>query len=145
LEMEPYVYWFLLAFGLLALEMATGTFYMLIVSIALGLAGIGGLLGLNLPLQITLSAVASIIGTVILRRMKGMRTGKMISQSLDIGQSVRVISWLEDGIARVHYRGTEWDAELESSSVPRDGVLYIKAIQGSKLILTPYKLHQQLD
>lgn len=143
--MEPYVYWFLLAFGLLALEMVTGTFYMLIVSIALGLAGIGALLGLNVPLQITLSAVASIIGTVILRRMKGMRTGKMISQSLDIGQSVRVISWLEDGIARVHYRGTEWDAELESSSVPRDGVLYIKAIQGSKLILTPYKLHQQLD
>ena len=143
--MEPYVYWFLLAFGLLALEMATGTFYMLIVSIAFGLAGIGALLGLNLPLQVTLSAVASIIGTVILRRMKGMRTGKMISQSLDIGQSVRVISWLEGGIARVHYRGTEWDAELESSSVPRDGVLYIKAIQGSKLILTPYKLHQQLD
>lgn len=141
--MEPYVYWFLLAFGLLALEMATGTFYMLIVSIALGLAGIAALLGLNLPLQITLSAVASIIGTVILRRMKGMRTGKMISQSLDIGQSVRVISWLEDGVARVHYRGTEWDAELESSSVPRDGVLYIKAIQGSKLILTPYKPHQQ--
>lgn len=143
--MEPYVYWFLLAFGLLALEMATGSFYMLIVSIALGLAGIAALLGLNLPLQITLSAVASIMGIVILRRMKGMRTGKMISQSLDIGQSVRVISWLEDGIARVHYRGTEWDAELESSSVPRDGVLYIKAIQGSKLILTPYKLHQQLD
>lgn len=143
MEMEPYVYWFLLAFGLLALEMATGTFYMLIVSIALGLAGIAALLGLNLPLQITLSAVASIIGTVILRHMKGMRTGKMISQSLDIGQSVRVISWLEDGVARVHYRGTEWDAELESSSVPRDGVLYIKAIQGSKLILTPYKPHQQ--
>jgi membrane protein implicated in regulation of membrane protease activity len=139
--MEPYVYWFLLAFGLLALEMATGTFYMLIVSIALGLAGIGALLGLNLPLQITLSAVASIIGTVLLRRMKGMRTGKMISQSLDIGESVRVISWLKDGVARVHYRGTEWDAELESSGVPRDGELYIKAIQGSKLILTPYKPH----
>lgn len=141
--MEPYVYWFLLAFGLLALEMATGTFYMLIVSIAFGLAGIAALLGLNLPLQIMLSAVASIIGTVILRRMKGMHTGKMISQSLDIGQSVRVVSWLEDGVARVHYRGTEWDAELESLSVPHDGVLYIKAIQGSKLILTPYKLHQQ--
>jgi membrane protein implicated in regulation of membrane protease activity len=136
--MKPYVYWFLLAFGLLALEMATGTFYMLIVSIALGLAGIGALFGLNLPLQITLSAVASIIGTVILRRMKGTHT-EIISQSLDIGQSVRIISWREDGIARVHYRGTEWDAELEASSVPHNSVLYIKAIQGSKLILTPYK------
>lgn len=142
--MEPYVYWFLLAFGLLALEMATGTFYMLIVSIALGLAGIAALLGLNLPLQITLSAVTSIMGTVILYRMNGARTtGKMISQSLDIGQSVRVISWREDGVARVHYRGTEWDAELDSSSLQRDGVLYIKAIQGSKLILTPYKPQQQ--
>lgn len=142
MEIEPYVYWFLLAFGLLALEMATGTFYMLIVSIALGLAGIAALLGLNLPLQITLSAVASILGTVILRRMKGIRTGKMISQSLDIGQSVRVISWREDGVARVYYRGTEWDAELESPCSSRDGVLYIKAVQGSKLILTPYKQQQ---
>jgi len=71
-----------------------------------------------------------------------MRTGEVISQSLDIGQSVRVISWREDGVARVHYRGTEWDAELESSNTPRDGVLYIKAIQGSKLILTPYKPQQ---
>jgi len=143
LELEPYVYWFLLAIGLLALEMATGTFYMLIVSIASGLAGVAALLGLNLPLQITLSAVASIIGTVMLRRMKGLRTGKMVSQSLDIGQSVQVISWRDDGVARVHYRGTEWDAELESPSLPRDGVLYIKAIQGSKLILTPDKLPQQ--
>lgn len=142
MEMEPYVYWFLLAFGLLALEMATGTFYMLIVSIALGLAGIAALLGLNLPLQITLSAVASILGTVILRRTKGMRTGKMISQSLDIGQSVRVISWRGDSVARVYYRGTEWDAELESPGSSRDGALYIKAVQGSKLILTPYKQQQ---
>jgi len=142
LEIEPYIFWFLLAFGLLALEMATGTFYMLIVSIALGLAGIGALLGLNVPLQITFCAAASIIGTVLLRRMKGVRIGKMISQSLDIGQSVQVLSWREDGVARVHYRGTEWDAELESSSLTRDGILYIKAIQGSKLILTPYKPQQ---
>lgn len=115
---------------------------MLIVSIALGLAGIGALLGLNVPLQITFCAAASIIGTVLLRRMKGVRIGKMISQSLDIGQSVQVLSWREDGVARVHYRGTEWDAELESSSLTRDGILYIKAIQGSKLILTPYKPQQ---
>ena len=142
MEIEPYIFWFLLAFGLLALEMATGTFYMLIVSIALGLAGIGALLGLNVPLQITFCAAASIIGTVLLRRMKGVRIGKMISQSLDIGQSVQVLSWREDGVARVHYRGTEWDAELESSSLTRDGILYIKAIQGSKLILTPYKPQQ---
>ncbi len=143
MHLEPYIYWFLLAFGLLALEMATGTFYILIVSIAAGLGGIAALLGLNLPLQITLSAVASIIGTVMLRRMRGTATGKMTSQSLDIGQSVQVISWREDGVARVHYRGTEWDAELESPSLPRDGVLYIKAIQGSKLILTPDKPQQQ--
>lgn len=143
MHLEPYIYWFLLAFGLLALEMATGTFHMLLVSLASGLAGIAALLGLNLPLQITLSAVASIIGTVILHRMRGTPTGKMTSQSFDIGQSVQVISWREDGVARVHYRGTEWDAELESPSLPRDGVLYIKAIQGSKLILTPDKPQQQ--
>ena len=90
-------------------------------------------------MQITLAALAGITGTVILRRMKSNRPADAASQSLDMGQPVQLIAWREDGTARVHYRGAEWDAEPESAGMPREGALYIKAIRGSKLILTHLK------
>lgn len=137
--MAPYIYWFMLAFGLLALEMATGTFYMLMLAVAVAIGGVAALLGLDLPIQITLTALAGIIGTVVLRRMKSTRPADTVSQSLDAGQTVQLIAWREDGSARVHYRGAEWDAEPESADMPHEGTLYIREIQGSKLILTHHK------
>ena len=141
--MAPYIYWFVLAFGLLALEMATGTFYMLMLAAALTVGGVAALLGLGQPMQITLTALAGIIGTVILRRMKSTHPADAASLSLDTGQPVQLIAWREDGSARVHYRGAEWDAEPESADMPHEGSLYIKAIRGSKLVLTQQKPQQQ--
>lgn len=137
--MAPYVYWFLLALVLLVLEMATGTFYMLVLSIALGVGGAVALLGLNLPLQLTCSAVTGIVGTVILRRAKFGRPDTASSQGLDVGQPVQPLTWRDDGSLRVFYRGAEWNAELESADMPRDQSLYIKAMRGSTLILTHRK------
>lgn len=137
--MAPYIYWFLLALGLLALEMATGTFYMLVLSIALAIGGAAALLELGLPLQLTLSALAGIVGTVILRRIKAAHPKEAVDQNLDVGQPVQVLSWREDGMARVHYRGAEWDAEPEFAGAPREGPFYIKEMRGSILILTHLK------
>lgn len=137
--MAPYVYWFLLALVLLALEMATGTFYMLVLSIALGIGGVVALLGLSLPLQLTFSAVTGIVGTVILRRAKFGRLETASSQGLDVGQPVQPLTWRDDGSLRVFYRGAEWDAEPESADITRDQPLYIKAMRGSTLILTHHK------
>lgn len=137
--MAPYVYWFLLALGLVALEMATGTFYLLVLSIACALGGVAALLGLDLPTQLTLCAVAGVVGIVLLRRSKGMRTAEPDGQNLDVGEPVQVLAWRENGAARVMYRGAEWDAELESAETPRTGPLYIKALHGSRLILTDRK------
>ena len=137
--MAPYVYWFLLAFGLMALEMMTGTFYLLVLGIALGIGGAAALLGLSMPLQYTLSAVAGIAGIVILRRVRrGMVSGAP-NQSLDIGQQVQAVTWREDGTARAQYRGSAWEAEPEFPEMPRAGPLYIKALRGSTLILTDRK------
>jgi membrane protein implicated in regulation of membrane protease activity len=134
--MAAYTYWFILALILLGVEMMSGTFYMLVLSIAVGLAGVAAWAGLAMVWQITLAGVAAIIGTLILRRSKVTRTADANKDSLDIGQTVRLVSWNDDGSMRVYYRGAEWDAEPESADVHRDGMLYIKTIQGSKLILT---------
>jgi membrane protein implicated in regulation of membrane protease activity len=136
--MEPYVYWLILALLLAGLEMATGTFYMLVLSIAAALGGVVALAGLALTMQMVAAGLAAVIGTVVLRQIKGSRPAPA-DNNFDIGQQVRVLTWNADGTARVHYRGAEWDGELESSQTPHGETLYIKAIQGSKLILTQHK------
>ena len=134
-----YVYWFLLALILIGLEMATGTFYLLIMAIAMAIGGSANLLGLVLAAQLTLAALAGITGIILLLRWKSKQVSDATSQSLDIGQPIKVLTWYDDGTARVFYRGTEWDAELETKDGGHDGFFYIKDIRGSVLILTNRK------
>lgn len=137
--METYAYWILLALVLVGLEIVTGTFYLLVIGIALAVGGAAAALGLSLVWQFVFSAVTGVVGTVMLRRWKNSQASKTPEVGLDVGLPVKVIKWNEDGSARVLYRGAEWDAELESADTPREGTLYIKAVHGSVLVLTHHK------
>ena len=137
--MDTFNYWFLLALVLLAFEMATGTFYMLVLSIAMAAAGLAAFLGATSAWQFMLCALFVMAGTMMLRWWKSTRGYRDENSSLDIGQPVQILTWLDNGFARVSYRGAEWDAEPESDSMPRQGVLYIKEMRGSSLILTHRK------
>jgi membrane protein implicated in regulation of membrane protease activity len=134
--MAAYAYWFILALILLGVEMMTGTFYILVLALASALGGLAALAGANFVWQYLLAGIAAIVGTLILRRSRAVRRADPSQDNLDIGQPVRVLAWNADGTARVHYRGAEWDAQPEEASASREGTFYIKAIQGSKLILT---------
>jgi len=137
--MEIYIYWFLLALILLGLEMVTGTFYLLMVAAAMAVGGFAALLGARVAWQLILCAITVIAGTIFLRRWKSTQAKEVPSASLDIGLPVKVIKWNDNGSARVFYRGAEWDAELEAADTPHEATLYIKAVQGSSLVLTHRK------
>ncbi|MFA6972429.1 MAG: NfeD family protein [Gallionella sp.] len=137
--MEIYSYWFLLALLLLGLEMATGTFYLLMLSIAMVVGGLAAMLALSMIWQLSLCALAVILGAIILRRWKKGLVNEVAGTSLDVGHPVQVLTWHENGSVRVLYRGAEWDAEPESADMPRDGTFYIKAVRGSSLVLTHLK------
>jgi len=139
--MAIYAYWYLLGLVLLGLEMATGTFYLLVVAVGMAVGGTAALLGADLTWQLALCALTIVAGTILLRRWKKSqsRAGDGSSADFDIGRPVRVLAWREDGSARVAYRGAEWDAEAESADMPREGTLYIKAVRGASLVLTHQK------
>jgi membrane protein implicated in regulation of membrane protease activity len=137
--MEIYIYWFLLALVLLGLEMVTGTFYLLVLAVALAVGGLTALFTTGIVWQLVFSALTGVVGIVILRRWKSTRASEASAASLDIGLPVKILKWNDNGTARVFYRGAEWDAELESADTPREGTLYIKAVQGSALVLTHRK------
>lgn len=137
--MAVYIYWFLLALVLLGLEMATGTFYLLVLSVAMAVGGSAALLEASVAWQLTLCALAAVAGTLVLRLWKNAHFNKVADASLDVGQPVQIEAWHENGTARVLYRGAAWDAEPESADMPREGMCYIKEMRGSSLILTHRK------
>jgi membrane protein implicated in regulation of membrane protease activity len=109
--------WWLLAGGAVAIELATGTFYLLMISLGLIAAAIAAHLGLPLTGQIITAAIVG-GGAVALWHWQSMRRPQAQPASsnrdvhIDIGEPVQVEQWNADGTATVKYRGANWTAVL---------------------------------
>jgi len=139
--MDTFIGWFVVAFGLLVAELLTGTFYLLVISIALAVAGLAALAGAPFALQLVVAAAIGIGGSIWLR---STRFGKRLHergddrvQNMDIGQSLRVDNWTTARTARANYRGAVWDVELAPGEQPASGEFVIREIHANRLIVAP--------
>src|SRR5215203_5874367 len=103
--MDNYVGWFVIGFGLVVAELLTGTFYLLVIAVAFGAAGIAALLGAPIVIQLATAAAFSLGGTLWLRssrfgRRLHDRTTSDHVQNMDIGQTLRVENWNPNRTAR---------------------------------------------
>lgn len=128
--------WWIAAATLIGAELLSGTYYLLAVGIAVALGGLAAWLGASLQVQFAVAGILGVALTVAAHRWRLAHASPPLPPPLDIGQPVRVETWNADGTARVAYRGTSWDAELESPGVPRAETLYIVATRGSLLVLS---------
>jgi membrane protein implicated in regulation of membrane protease activity len=128
--------WWIAAMLLIGAELLTGTFYLLAVGIAVALGGVAAGLGAGVAVQFGIAGVLGVVLTIVAHRWRLGRATPPQQPGLDIGQSVKVASWSDDGRARVAYRGSTWDAELASADVPRAETLYIVGTRGSVLVLS---------
>lgn len=133
--MSSYVVWWVIAAVLVGVELATGTFYLLAVGAAFAIGGFAAWLGLEPWVQFAVASLFSIVGVSAAHRWRVTRAQPPQMPSLDLGQTVRVIEWRENGTARVHYRGSYWDAELASPETPRGETMTIQDMRGSTLVL----------
>ena len=136
--MSGYVWWFVLGFGLLIAELLTGTFYLLVIALALGTAGVAALLGAPFPLQLLVAAVIGFGGSLWLRKSRGMRPAGADDplQNMDVGQVIRIEHWAANGTARASYRGALWDVQLANGeATPAPGDYVIRDIQANRLIV----------
>ena len=133
--MQGYVFWWMLAAVLVGVELATGTFYLLVYGLAAASAGIAAWLGASLIVQLLVAAVIAAVGTLALQRWERPSGPKAAGvQDLDIGQTVQVESW-QGTHGQVKYRGALWDAEAESLDVDSSRPLVIRAVRGNTLVL----------
>jgi len=135
--MSSWIWWMVLALGLLILELVTGTFYLLVIAVALAAAGLADLAGASLTLQLVVAAAIGFSGALWLRRSRfgRLKTEGDRLQNLDIGQVIRVDSWTAGNTARAQYRGAEWDVMLAPGEAAAPGEFVIRSVQGSRLVV----------
>lgn len=111
--MSAPTYWLVLALLALIAEFFSGALYLLTVSIALACMATVAWLGGNFLAQALLGSLIALIGfTAVWRYRRRQAPAAPQLNDPDLGQTVEVLQVLGDGLGRVHYRGTEWDAEL---------------------------------
>jgi membrane protein implicated in regulation of membrane protease activity len=132
--------WWVFAGAAIAVELLTGTFYLLMLSMGLIAAAIAAHLGATLPLQLVVAAVVG-GGFVVAWRLYKQKTHSAAPASsnrdvnLDVGEHVRVDQWNPDGTSSVKYRGANWSVSLVPGAICLPGDYIIVEVVGSRLIV----------
>jgi len=136
--------WWVAAGIAVAAELATGTFYLLMMALGLAAGAIAAHLGLPESAQVVSAAVVGGGATAFWHWRRTRRPHRLPARedrdvNLDIGERVQVTEWAPDGTARVTYRGSGWPARLARGAVARSGEHDIVAVEGNWLVLAPRK------
>jgi membrane protein implicated in regulation of membrane protease activity len=135
-------FWWIVAGVLVAIELATGTFYLLMLALGAVAAAVAQMMDLPVSNQVVVAALVGGGATALwhLRRARHPQSAPAASNPdvlLDIGQVVMVQEWRADGTTRVAYRGSDWDAQLKPNSPAQAGSHRIVAVHGHRLELEP--------
>lgn len=135
--MTEQTFWLVLAGVLVVAEILTGTFYLLIVAVGALLAALVAYLGYSLEMQIGAGSVFAIIASLLLQssRKKLPPAASASSDKLDIGNFIEVTQWDSNGMAKVLYRGANWQAQCKDAE-PTSGLHRIVDVQSNTLLLT---------
>jgi membrane protein implicated in regulation of membrane protease activity len=132
--------WWVVAGGLVAAELVTGTFYLLMLALGAAAAALAAHTGAGVTMQLVMAAIVG-GGAVTAWRLHRQRQPKAPPAeanrdvNLDIGSRVQVSAWGADGTARVAYRGAIWSARHSGSGARQPGSHVIVAVQGNELVL----------
>ncbi|MCY7317812.1 MAG: NfeD family protein [Ramlibacter sp.] len=135
---DPTVWW-LLTGAAVAVELLTGTFYLLMLAIGLAAAAVAAHLGLSQTSQFITAAViggGAVLACYLVRDKT--RAGPVSANrdvNLDVGETVQVAAWNPDGTAHVKYRGADWTVALAPGSLDAPGLYRVREVVGSRLVV----------
>lgn len=134
--------WWLAAGALVAAELASGSFYLLMLALGCAAGAIAAHLGLAGSAQIVVAALLGAAATAAWHTWRQRRPADAPAAAnrdvnLDIGSAVRVEHWNADGSARATYRGSAWQVRWAGSGAPVPGEHVIVALHGNELRVAP--------
>lgn len=140
--MSIWMIWLAVAGILVAIEIFSGTFYLLMIAIGLAAGGLTAMAGAHFSVQFVVAGVVGLLVTLILRKSRLFRKPhpqRNPAIYLDIGQTLDVGKWEKPDNgnyrARVNYRGAPWDVELLPDGKPVAGQFVIREIRGAILLV----------
>ena len=136
--MENATIWWLLAVGAVGLELATGTFYLLMLALGLAAGTLAAHAGGSQATQLVVAAIvggAAVVACYLARRQRTDASPASGNRdvNLDIGETVEVAEWQPDGSGHVVYRGARWAVRHAGSGQPRPGRHVIRRVEGNRL------------
>jgi membrane protein implicated in regulation of membrane protease activity len=131
-------WWWIAAGVLVAGELATGTFYLLMLALGCAAGALAAHGGQGFVVQAL--AVAIVGGGAVLawhRRRRGRPAAPERNPdiNLDIGERVHVEAWDPDGTARASYRGAAWSVRYVGDGLPLPGPHVIAEVRHNELAL----------
>jgi membrane protein implicated in regulation of membrane protease activity len=133
--------WWLLAASAVAVELMTGTFYLLMLATGLVAGALAAHMGLALMGQMLIAAAIGGGAVAAWRWRRSQSPAPMQANAnpdvhLDIGEAVHVVRWNADGTASVHFRGAQWTAIAADPTEPASpGNFRIKEMRGNRLVI----------
>ena len=132
--------WWLLAGAAVAIELMTGTFYLLMLAIGLAAGALAAHLGAQMPVQLVTAALVgggAVAAWHLLRdrRVPSLSAAANPDVNLDIGEPVMVDAWRPDGTAQVRYRGASWTVAALPGTAPVAGLHRVREVVGNRLIV----------
>jgi membrane protein implicated in regulation of membrane protease activity len=138
--MADSAFWWSAAGIAVAVELATGTFYLLMLAVGLAAGALAAHAGADVPVQLF---VAAVIGggavTALRMRRRGAPKPKAARANPDvnpdIGETLQVEAWQPDGTALVRYRGANWTVIAAPGSQHESGAHRVREVVGNKLVV----------
>jgi len=140
MDMNSATLWWIAAGALVAVELATGTIYLLMLALGAVAAALTAHLGGGSAAQMSVAAAVGGAGVLIWHRIRDKTAARLPAEqnpdvNMDIGQAVQVDAWAPDGSTTIKYRGAAWQARFKGDGPPAAGRFVIRAIEGSCLLL----------
>jgi membrane protein implicated in regulation of membrane protease activity len=131
--------WWIVTAVLVAAELVTGTFFLLMLAVGTASSALAAHAGLGMNAQLIVGAVVGVAAIAVWHRRRPRQRRRSVASNpdvnIDIGGRVRVDAWTSEGTARVKYRGAAWSARYAGGGVPAPGEHVISAMNGSELML----------
>lgn len=133
--------WWLLAGAAVAVELATGTFYLLMMAAGLAAGALAAHLGAGVSVQLLVAAIVGAAATLSwhFKHKRGRVVGPVSTNrdvNMDIGGTVQVDEWNPDGTSSVKYRGANWTVVCASGAHHEGvGAHRIVEVSGSRLFV----------
>lgn len=132
--------WWLLAGSTVALELFTGTFYLLMLAVGMAAGALAAHAGLGMVGQLIVAALtgsALVVAWYFIKRRRASDPSvrSLRSVNLDVGEVLQIDEWNPDGTASVKYRGAQWTVIHRPGNPPTPGCYRVAELVGSRLLV----------